>query len=74
MIGHWELIMILWVAIVPALFWKIFSKAGYPGAMGLLMLVPLVNLLALCFLAFGDWPISRQLRQTRGEELSIPKS
>ena len=67
--GLWELIIVLLVAIVPAvLFWRIFSKAGYPGAMGLLMLVPLLNLVALCILAFGDWPIRRQLRQAREEE------
>src|SRR5579859_1617340 len=38
-------------------YWKIFSKAGYSGAMGLLMFVPIANLVALCILAFGEWPI-----------------
>ena len=39
------------------LWWRIFSKAGYSGALGLLMLVPLGNLIMLCILAFSQWPI-----------------
>jgi len=41
---------------------KIFSKAGYSWAMGLLMLVPLVNLIMMLVLAFSDWPVQRELR------------
>ncbi|HEU5227847.1 MAG TPA: hypothetical protein VFU49_08555 [Ktedonobacteraceae bacterium] len=51
------------------IFWKIFSKAGYSGALSLLMLVPIANLIMLCVLAFGEWPIYRELnylRQTAG--------
>ncbi len=36
---------------------KIFSKAGYHWAMGLLMLVPIANLIMPLVLAFGQWPI-----------------
>jgi len=43
------------------IWWKIFSKAGYSGAMSLLMLLPLVNLIMLLVLAFGQWPIHREL-------------
>lgn len=46
-------------------YWKIFSKAGYSGAMSLLMLVPIANLIALCILAFGEWPIYRELNHLR---------
>lgn len=38
-------------------FCKIFSKAGYHWAMGLLMLVPIANLVMPLVLAFGQWPI-----------------
>lgn len=47
------------------IYWKIFSKAGYSGALGLLMLVPIANLIMLCILAFGEWPIYRELNQLR---------
>ena len=39
------------------LWWRIFKKAGYSGALGLLMLVPIGNLIMLCILAFSQWPI-----------------
>jgi hypothetical protein len=48
------------IAIIAAIiifpYWKIFSKAGYSGALSLLMLIPLVNVIMLFFLAFADWP------------------
>ncbi len=47
------------------IWWKIFSKAGYSGAMGLLMLLPIVNLIMLLVLAFGTWPIHEELERAR---------
>ena len=44
---------------------RIFSKAGYSWALGLLMLVPIVNILMIFVLAFGDWPVRRELRQLK---------
>ena len=41
---------------------RIFSKAGFSWAMGLLMLVPLVNMFVPFILAFSDWPVQRELR------------
>jgi hypothetical protein len=46
-------------------FCKIFSKAGYSWALGLLMLVPIANIIMIIFLAFADWPIQRELRSYR---------
>jgi hypothetical protein len=43
-------------------FCKIFSKAGFSWALGLLMLVPIANIIMFFFLAFADWPIQRELR------------
>lgn len=45
--------------------WKVFSKAGYGGPMGCLMFIPILNLIALLILAFGEWPIERELRELR---------
>jgi hypothetical protein len=37
-------------------FWRIFSKAGFNGALSILMIIPLLNLFMIYFLAFSDWP------------------
>ena len=38
--------------------WRIFSKAGYSGAMALISLIPgLGPLICICILAFGNWPV-----------------
>ena len=47
-------------------WWRICSKAGYSGALGLLVLVPLANIILLLVLAFGTWPIEEELRRLRG--------
>lgn len=41
-------------------FCKICSKAGYSWALGLLMLVPLANVILPLYLGFSTWPIERQ--------------
>jgi uncharacterized membrane protein len=50
------------------IYWRIFAKAGYNGALGLLMFVPIVNFIVLCLLAFGEWPIYRELDELRRRE------
>lgn len=47
------------------IFCMLFHKAGYSWAFGLLMLVPLVNIIMIFILAFGDWPVRRELRQLK---------
>lgn len=46
-------------------FWMIFRKAGYPGALGLLMALPIVNVVMLFYLALSEWPVLKQLREQR---------
>ena len=46
-------------------FWKICTKAGFPGPLALLMLVPIANVILPFYLAFADWPA---LRQARGHQ------
>ena len=41
-------------------FWKICTKAGFPGPLALLMLVPIANIILTFYLAFADWPALRQ--------------
>ena len=42
-------------------FCKIFQKAGYSWAMGLLMLVPIVRFVAVLYLGFAKWPIEKKI-------------
>jgi hypothetical protein len=50
-------ILVVWPA------WRICSKAGFRGALSLLILVPLANLFLLFFLAFADWPALRRHKE-----------
>jgi len=47
------------------IFCKIFSKAGYHWALGLLTLVPIINGFVPFYLAFSDWPAQKELRELR---------
>ena len=59
---HW-LTMLLGAVVIVLPFWKIFAKAWFSGWLGLLMIVPMVNLIALYVLAFSDWPMARRAGQ-----------
>ena len=56
----------LFMTIITAIIYcMIFSKAGYCWALGLLMFVPIANLIMLFILAFGDWPVQKELRMLK---------
>ena len=64
-IGVAELVTILGIGaltvgltVVP--FWKICAKAGFQGALSLLMLVPIANIILPFYLAFAEWPALKQ--------------
>jgi hypothetical protein len=63
-------IFLLFIALMIFVNWKIAVKAGYKGALSLLMLVPMVNLVVMLIFAFTDWPIERELRRARGEPVT----
>ena len=46
-------------------FWRICTKAGYPGVVCLLFFVPLINLIFLWVAALTEWPIERELRELK---------
>jgi len=56
------LIPIMWI-VIGAVFifphWKIFQRAGYSGALSLLLIVPIVNFIVLFWLALSEWPALR---------------
>ena len=39
--------------------WRVFSRAGFGGILGLLFLIPVANFVALLYLAHSDWPITQ---------------
>jgi hypothetical protein len=36
--------------------WRIAQRAGFPGALSLLLLVPFLNLIVIWVFAFARWP------------------
>ncbi len=61
-----EIGLMVALALLPVVvFGEIFRKAGYSGWLGLLMLIPVVNVVWLLIFAFGDWPIRRELSRSR---------
>jgi uncharacterized membrane protein YhaH (DUF805 family) len=52
-------------------YWRIFTKAGYNGALSLLNLVPGVGpIICMIILAFGRWPIEDQLAILQGRPVT----
>lgn len=65
-LGFPELLVILVFSAVFLLpFYRIFTKAGYPGIMSLTMIVPVLNVVMLFYLAFSEWPVCRDLNALR---------
>jgi len=38
--------------------WRVYSKAGFKGYLGLLFLLPVANFVVLLYLAHTEWPAS----------------
>ncbi|MAK56367.1 MAG: hypothetical protein CML17_11085 [Pusillimonas sp.] len=56
----WMLVIAI-VVIIPA--WRICKRIGYPGWLGILIVVPLANLVLLYFIAFSNWPVNKNVNQ-----------
>ena len=60
-VGHIRflpMMVVLIVALIP--FWPLFRKAGYPGPLSLLMLIPGINLVLLYVVAFSGMRARRE--------------
>ena len=79
--GPMELMLILFItfivlaftAIKVFSFCRIFSKAGYSWAFGLLMLLPFSEIVIPLVLALIDWPVCKELRLFKQEQSSGSK-
>lgn len=54
-------------------YWRIAAKAGYNGALSLLLLVPIANIVLICVFAFSEWPVLRELKQLRQQVAAGPQ-
>ena len=55
-IWHW-IIVLFFIVLFQWPFWRIVRKAGFPGALSLLLLVPIVNVVVIWVFAFIKWPV-----------------
>ena len=58
-VWHWAIIL-FFVAIYVVPVWRIVSKAGFPGVLSFLALVPVLNIVMLWVFAFVKWPVERE--------------
>ena len=47
------------------IWWVIFAKAGYPGALSILMIIPIVSLIVFLVFLFGNWPVRKEVQALR---------
>ena len=64
---------VLFSSAVTAIAWCfIWKRAGYSWALGLLMLLPVANIVAFFVLAFSRWPVQRRLDRLEGRPGGVP--
>ena len=57
----WIILLLAAIAFPIFCFWRIFTKAGYNGAMALIWLIPAVGpIVVISILAFGTWPAGQR--------------
>lgn len=70
--GCYMFVILLITILTVIVFCRIFAKAGYHWALGLITLVPIGNIIMLLILAFSEWPIQRQLRAMQQQQMAPP--
>lgn len=62
-VSFFPLIFLVVIAIPLLIAWvRIFTRIGWPAWLGILIVVPLVNLALILVMAFKEWPIEKRLR------------
>jgi ABC-type spermidine/putrescine transport system permease subunit II len=64
-------LFIVTLIVLAIVFYKLFDKAGLKGVVGLLMLVPVVNLGVALYLAFAEWPVVAELARVKLQVASL---
>lgn len=65
MVGAYFIFIAIALILGIVINWRIASKAGYSGALSLLMLIPIANFVILLVFAFSKWPIEQRLEASR---------
>ena len=73
-LGMNEVILILIVAVIIIPFSKIFERAGFHWSLGILMVVPVVNLALISFLAYAPWPIEKNTKDLQQGGVDNPSN
>lgn len=71
-IGIFAIIGLISLAFTILIYCKLSSKAGYHWAMGLLMFVPIANIIIMFMYVFGQWPIQRELAALKHAGMAPP--
>jgi hypothetical protein len=73
-VSFFPLVFVLVIAIPLLIAWvRIFTRIGWPAWLGILIVVPLVNLVLILIMAFKEWPIEKRLRNAEGNSPSTPR-
>ena len=60
MMGTIVIVTLAFTVLFVWMFWRVFTKAGFSGALGLLCLIPSIGpIVCLVILAFSTWPNER---------------
>lgn len=58
-----SLLALVTIALTTLASCKITAKAGYPWALGLLIVVPVASVILPLYLAYAEWPVHRKTRK-----------
>lgn len=58
-------VFVLTLIVLAVAFWQAYKKSGRTPALGLLMLVPVVNLGVAIHYAFTEWPILKENKRLK---------
>jgi ABC-type spermidine/putrescine transport system permease subunit II len=59
------LIFLVTCVVLAIAFYKLYQKAGLSGPIGLLAIVPVVNMGIALYLAFAEWPLAKELAHAK---------
>lgn len=57
--------LLVYICFTLGIWVPIFGKAGYSWRRGLLMLIPVANLVIIITFLLGEWPVQREARELR---------